>query len=214
MRYVYLLPFPLLVAIVTLMVIATPFRANAEKVLQMVPAKVFLSSGDTLCTVGALHIGIPRGDKPLQVMEGAYTRSQRIAEHIDPPTVDSISLWARTAPERKHTLRFVNGYGWCWQLDKGKAITVLAFCKKGYRIGGNGGMGVRDKHSMLIMKNGAVIAKFDKTDKNSDDKFRKKLITMVADDPVLTDMIATSRGRRDKLLRLLSLYTPATSSSY
>ncbi len=203
MRYVYLLPFPLLVAIVTLTVIATPFRANAEKVLQMVPAKVFLSSDDTLCTAGALHIGIPRGDKPLQVMEGAYTRSQRIAEHIDPATVDSISLWARTAPERKHTL----------QLDKGKAITVLAFCKKGYRIGGNGGMGVRDKHSMLIMKNGTVIAKFDKTDKNSDDKFRKKLITMVADDAVLTDMIATSRGRRDKLLRLLSLYTPATCSS-
>ncbi len=74
-------------------------------------------------------------------------------------------------------------------------------------------MGVRDKHSMLIMKNGTVIAKFDKTDKNSDDKFRKKLITMVADDAVLTDMIATSRGRRDKLLRLLSLYTPATCSS-
>lgn len=124
-----------------------------------------------------------------------------------PETVDSLVVWSSTSSERPHTISYIVNYGWSWQLENGRFIRIYCFSPKGYYISGNGGMWVRGKSIVIVEKNG-IVSTFNNPTKQADAKFRRQLASLVADDPVLVAMINESRGRRDKILRMLSLYSP------
>lgn len=168
---------------------------------------VYLSAGDSIMADGDTRIGAPEKKKKLEVIDRAYTRASKVGSKIDPVDVDSMKLWVPTAPERPHRFRFVSDYGWCWVLEHTPYLTVYCYSSDGYHFAGNGGLWVRGKGTLVVFKDG-VTYNFGRPDKKADGKFRRQLESLVADDPELTDYIRNAKGRRDKILRSLSMYQP------
>ena len=206
MRMCEKLPVRCLLAAVMLLA-AGALQLRAEKIRAMMEGTVYLSGGDTMEMRDSSRIAIPMKKKPLMIMEHAYTARQKVADRVEPTRVDSVVLWNSLAPQRRHTLCYLPDYGWCWILERGPRIRVYAFAPKGYYIGGNGGMWYMGKGCILVEKDG-TITRFDKTNKASDRKFRERIAAMVADDPALVERLLSSNRRRDKALRMMSLYDP------
>lgn len=149
----------------------------------------------------------PRKEKKLEIIDRAYTRQSNVGNRIVATDVDSLTLWVATAPDRPHRFRFVRDYGWCWLLEHTPYLTVYCFSSGGYHFAGNGGLWLRGKGTLLVVKDG-VIYNFGRPDKKADEKFRRQMDSLVADDAELTDYIRKAKGRRDKILRRLSMYKP------
>lgn len=180
---------------------------HAEKILAMMDGIVYLAGGDSMAMRDSSRIAIPMKKKPLVILEHAYTARQKVVERVEPERVDSVVLWNTLAPARRHAMCYLPDYGWCWILERGPRISVYAFAPKGYHIAGNGGMWYIGKGCILVEK-GGIITRFDKTAKSADRKFRERLAAMVADDAALAERLLTTLQRRDKALRMLSLYNP------
>lgn len=174
----------------------------------MVCGRVYLSDGRIITADGNDRVTLPSKKRDIKVVEDAYTHNARVTGTFKGSEIDSLHLWARTKPERVRTERYLDGYGWCWQLDTTPYVTIYAFSPKGYSLAGNGGMASVGKPKILVVI-GGKITEFTNTHKMADDKLRHSLALMVADDPALADAILASRHRRDKTIRMLSLYNPA-----
>lgn len=174
---------------------------------QSVCGCVYLHSGDTIAASGETRITPPAKRKKLEVIGNAYTRASKVASRIDPTTVDSVAIWSTTSPERHHTLIYIKEYGWCWQLEHTPHIALYCYSPKGYFLSGNGGMWIRGKGDMLVVKDGNI-HNFGKTYKKINASKRRKLKELVADDPALAAYFRTAAGRYDKVLRALGYYNP------
>lgn len=174
---------------------------------QLVEGNVYLSSGEVLEARDSIRISLPVKKKKLRIFENAYTARQKKKEDIIPATVDSIVVWSSTSVERHHTLCYIAKYGWAWQLDKGSHINVYCFSPKGYSVAGNGGMWYKVK-GIIIVEKGDKLLVFKNPGKRANGKFIKHVISLVADDPVLVARLNKTYGARDKILRMLSLYSP------
>lgn len=180
---------------------------SAKKLPTALCGRVYLSSGDSIVAEGSTRVGPPVGKKKLEIIDDAYTKGSKIGSKLLPEEVDSAVLWVATAPERPHTFRFVEGYGWCWQLEDSPRITVYCFSPKGYFIAGNGGMWVRGHGVILVVKDGRAY-NFGRADKRIDARQLSNAVELVADDQALVERLKASKGRRDKVLRQLVLYNP------
>lgn len=174
---------------------------------QLVNGNVYLSSGKVLEARDSIRISLPVKKKKLKIFENAYTAHQKKMEEIVPLTVDSLVVWSSTAVDRHHTLSYISKYGWAWQLEKGRHIRVYCFSPKGYNVSGNGGMWYRVKGVIIVEKNGELFV-FKNPAKRANEKFIKQVTSLVADDPVLVEMLNDAYGDRGKILRMLSLYSP------
>lgn len=174
---------------------------------QLVQGSVSLACGEAILTDGSVRIETPKGRKPLRVFENAYSSRQRVLHKIEGSKVDSVTIWSVTSPGRAHVLKFIQGYGWCVSLEKGKLIEVLCFSPKGYYIGGNGGISFRKK-PQIIIKKGDERFEFGDLSKMADKRFRDRVSEIVADDPDLSCSIMDAESRRDRILRSLSNYSP------
>ena len=188
-------------------VLLSAVTLNAAKIPTPVYGVVYLASGDSIVADGVTRVGMPVKHKPLAIVDSAYTASVRIARRLVPDSVDSVRVWVPTAPEHTHTLCYFPEYGWCWLLNRGPRISVYFYSPKGYRIAGNGGMWARDKSVMLVVKDGRIF-RFKNTHRYVNARFLRDLSAMVADDSALAAEVLSLRGRRDKVLRILSRYNP------
>lgn len=186
--------------------ILVSFSATPQK--NILNGIIYFSADSAISATDTLGVEMPHKHKPVRLISGPYTGHQKIKEKIAPQLIDSLVLWSRTAPSLPHTLEYINKYGWCWLLDHGNHISVYSYSPKGYHIGGNGGMW-NIKKSTIIVKKGDTFYLFPNPAKLANDKFRRQLANLVADDPVLVKMIMQSSYRRDKTLRMLSLYSPS-----
>lgn len=193
--------------ILMILVIHMPLSLNAVKIRAIMDCKIYLQSGSVRLSNDSVMVAIPESKQPLYLMSYPYTARQAIKESIEADQIDSVVMWNKTSPLRTHTLTFMSQYGWCWMLERGESIKVYCFAPKGYHINGIGGMYAIGKSSIIVVKDGKSY-KFDKTGKMTNDKFRRVLAEIVADDPVLVQLILRSSYRRDKTLRMLSLYSP------
>lgn len=180
---------------------------SAKKLPVALCGRVYLSSGDVIEASGQTRIGSPEKKKKLEIIDDAYTAKGRIGSRLAPEEVDSAVIWAPTAPGRPHTFDFIEGYGWCWRLEHSPHIAVYCFSPKGYHFAGNGGLWVRGKGVMLVVKDGKTYD-FGRTDKKMDSGVRRRAAELVADDSALAERMLESSGRRDKVLRKLVLYNP------
>lgn len=174
----------------------------------MVCGRVYLGDGRIITADGDDRVTLPSKRRDIKVVEAAYSNKARVSATFKGDEVDSLHLWVRTKPERVRTERYLDGYGWCWQLDATPYVAVYAFSPKGYSLAGNGGMASIGKPKILVDM-GGKITEFTNTHKMADNKLRRKLALMAADDPALAEAILASRHRRDKTIRMLSLYKPA-----
>jgi len=184
-----------------------PLAVSAEKVLALMPGIIYLSNGEVSEVCGSKRVAIPFKHRDLLVLDQAYTHNQKIGRRINPADVDSVVMWNVSSPDYRHTIRYLKDLGWCWQREKAPGLTLYAFCPKGYFIAGNGGMWCRGKNVAIVDKDG-TLHRFPKTDKKSNDSFRRQVAALVEDDPELAQKILSSRLRRDKTLRMLALYEP------
>ena len=197
-------PTPFFVTI--LFIFFSMFQSGAKVKGPFVCAEIYTESGMTEAA-DSVRIRIPKKHEAVIPISGAYTKNQKKEETITAGQTDSVVVWMPTSPEFRHTLIYYEPYGWCWQLEKNSHIALYAYCSNGYRLWGNGGMSPCGKYILVAVKNG-VVTEFKKTHKRADDKFRRRVAALVADDPVLSSMILESRTRRDKTLRMLGLYNP------
>ncbi len=181
------------------------FPATAQR--NLMDGKIFLSYDSVIITNDSLRIEIPVKHKPVRIVANPYTAKQKVRDKIEPEKIDSVTLWNPTAPERSHTFEYIPPYGWSWLLERGNHISVYAFSPKGYTISGNGGIWARNKLDVIVRK-GDKTYLFSKPGKYADNKFRKQVAEIVNDDPGLVRMIMQASSRRDKILRMLSLYSP------
>lgn len=181
---------------------------HAKKIPTALCGRVYLYSGAHLGTAGdEVRIGTPVKNKKLEIIDNAYTKKSKISARIEPELVDSVVMWAPTAPDRPHTFRHIKGYGWCWLLESNRHLTVYCFSPKGYFFAGNGGLWTRGKGVLLVVKDGKTYD-FGRPDKKVNDSIRRRLKTLVADDAELSTYFSKAIGRRDKILRNLSRYNP------
>lgn len=197
------MPYTFLSTLLFLVIASVSVNAGA----QLVNGDIYLSAGEIIHARDNVRIVIPVGKKPLRVVENAYSASQKDIQRILPEEVDSIVVWISTAPERPHLLRFLAGIGWCWRLENGRLISVYSFSKKGYGLGGNGGMWARRKSQIIIDKKGEIY-KFDKPGAYANSKFIRRAASIAEGDTGLVEMIQRAHTTRDKILRTLSLYNP------
>lgn len=197
-------PTPFFVTI--LFIFFSMFQSGAKVKGPFVCAEIYTESGVTEAA-DSVRIRIPKKHEAVIPVSGAYTKNQKKEETIGAGRTDSVVVWMPTSPEFRHTLIYYEPYGWCWQLEKNSHIALYACCSNGYRLWGNGGMSPCGKYILIAVKNG-IATEFKKTHKRADDKFRRRVAALVADDPVLSSMILESRTRRDKTLRMLGLYNP------
>lgn len=197
-------PTPFIVTV--LLLVFSIFPAEARIKGPFVSAEIYGESGVTVAA-DSVRIRIPKKHEAVVPVSGAYTKNQKKEEPIAAGRTDSVVVWVPTSPEFRHTLIYYEPYGWCWQLEKNSYIALYAYCGNGYRLWGNGGMSPCGKYILIAVKNG-IATEFKKTHKRADDKFRRRVAALVADDPVLGSMILESRTRRDKTLRMLGLYNP------
>ena len=195
----------LILHIISVCFLAIACHAAAPR--NLMDGKIYLSSDSDITSDDSIRIEIPVKHKPLRIVVNPYSAGQKVLRKLNPEEVDSLTLWNPTAPDRHHTFRYLSRYGWCWLLEQGDIISVYAFSPKGYTIAGNGGMWARKKLDVIVKK-GDVTYIFSKTDKRVDNKFKKKIAAIVADDAELVSRIMQSSSRRDKMLRMLSLYSP------
>lgn len=186
-------------------------HAYAKKIYNGVCGSVYLNSGDSIIADGNQLIKIPVKNKKLEIIENAYTHNNKIEKRLDPGTVDSVILWPKTTPERPHTFMYIKGRGWCWQAERSPYLSVYCYSPKGYSISGNGGLWMKGKSKMLVIKNGKEYD-FGEPQKKCDKKMRAMLENILADDPNFIGTIANAKGRRDKVLRSLVLYNPNKSA--
>lgn len=180
---------------------------SAKKIPIALCGRVYLASGDSIVSDKELHIGVPTGKKKLDIIDKAYTKKSNISRKLTPEEVDSAVLWVPTAPYRPHTFRFIDGYGWCFQLEYNPYIAVYCFASKGYHFAGNGGIWMRGKAVLLVVKDDMTY-NFGKPHKKVNTPFTHQLEGLVADDPKLLNYIKSAKGRRDKVLRSLGQYNP------
>lgn len=192
--------------VITLFILALALTCAAKVKGPFVCSRIH-SQAQAIVADDSLRIKIPKKHDAVVLVENAYTKRVRKGLSIAPADVDSIEVWMPTAPTVRHTIVYFPPYGWCWQLENTPGLCVYAFCKKGYRLWGNGGIQPCGKYILLVVKKGAV-TEFSKTWKKADNSFRRKVAALVADDPVLAAEILKSRTRRDKTIRMLRLYNP------
>lgn len=190
--------------ILVIVLFSTAFTA----VGQLYDANIYLKSGEVVSVRDSVRIAMPVKKKKLKVYRNAYTALQKLKDEHSPDAVDSLVIWSSTSPERTHQVCYLSGYGWSWLLENGRYIRVYCYSPKGYYIGGNGGMWSRGKKSILIVEKDGRFYTFDNPTKWANDKFRNRVAALVADDPALAKQIGESNFRRDKTLRMLSLYSP------
>lgn len=196
-------PFIATILFLTLAVFACSARIKGP----FVYSRIYTGSEEIIAT-DSVRIKIPKKHEDIVLVNDAYTKRAQKGRLIAADGIDSVVVWMPTAPDIRHTIVYFKPYGWCWLLEKNPWITVLAVCKNGYRMWGNGGMAPKGKYKLVVVKNG-ITTEFKNTARMADDKFRKKVAAIVADDPVLTGTILRSHMRRDKTLRTLRLYNPA-----
>lgn len=167
--------------------------------------RVYLCSGDTIAADGDTRIGVPSKSKKLEIIEHAYTKAAKVSRRIATEEVDSVVLWTTTAPERPRTFRFVKDYGWCWRLEWNSWLTVYCHSPKGYYFAGNGGLWLRGKGSILVLKDGRTY-NLGRYDKKLSAKARRQAMELVADDAALSAYLNSAHGRADKVLRSLGKY--------
>lgn len=198
MKVRYLIIIPLFVF--------TILFADAKIKGPFVYSEIYSKSG-VITNTDSIGIKLPKKHEPITLIENVYTKRAKKGRKIEAEEVDSLVAWMRSSPEFRHTFINLSPYGWCWQLERNPLISLYVYSKKGYRIWGNGGAQACGKYILVIVKDG-VRTEFKNTHKSANDKFRRELADMVSDDPVLSEMILQSRTRRDKTLRMLSLYNP------
>ena len=182
-------------------------EAHAKKIYSASCGRVYLSSGDSIIADGDLRESVPMKNKKLNIIENAYSNSNKVKMSIAPEDVDSVILWSATAAERTHKLIYVKGFGWCWELERSPYISVCVFSPKGYYCAGNGGMWVRGKGEMLVIKDNKIY-RFQKPGKMADKRLRERLAWLTADDSEYCEYIKTVKGRTDNVLRSLVKYKP------
>lgn len=170
--------------------------------------RVYLRSGDTIEAEGDTRIGPPLKSRKIEIIEHAYTKAGKVDRKIAPEEVDSVVVWPTTAPGRPRTFSFVKDYGWCWELERNPWLTVCCHSPKGYHFAGNGGLWLRGKGYILVIKDGRTY-NLGRPDKKISDKARRQAMELVADDTALSAYLSTARGRADKVLRSLGKYHPA-----
>lgn len=180
---------------------------HARKIHTSMYGRIYLSSGDSIIADGELRVGVPTKKKKLELIEKAYTKDSRVKSRLDPAEIDSVVIWVPTAPERTHSFRFVEGYGWCYEAERTPYVSVYCFAPKGYRLAGNGGIWMLGKSKMLVVK-GKETFEFGKPSAMLSNKMRKKLKAIVSDDPYYCDFVMAAKGRSDKILRSLKMYKP------
>ncbi|MDE6269374.1 MAG: hypothetical protein K2M12_00785 [Muribaculaceae bacterium] len=181
---------------------------HARKIYSAVCGRVYLSSGDSIIADGdALRLSVPAKNKKLTIIENAYSESNKVNQSLAPEDVDSVIMWSATAPERSHKLIYAKGFGWCWELERSPYISVCAFSPDGYYCAGNGGMWMRGKGEMLVIKD-SKIYRFQKPWKMAYKHLRERLAWLTADDPEYSEGTRTASGRTDQVLRSLVKYNP------
>lgn len=180
---------------------------TAGKIHTGVCGNVYLSSGEIINADGEQRIKLPKKNQKLEIISNAYTKENNILRKIEPETIDSVVVWAISAPDRTHTLRYVEKYGWCYQLEHSPYLTVYSYAPKGYRCAGNGGFWMFGKNEMLVFKDGKMYD-FGKPDKKVNKKLLTRLETLTSDDPAYLKFLKTAKGRCDKVLRSLVMYNP------
>lgn len=203
----HLQPSRLIVGLLLLSAALFPGGNLQAKKLQAICGRVFLQSGDTIEAVGETRLTPPAKHKKLEIINNAYTKRRKVASRLKPETVDSAVVWSATSPEHPHTLIYLKDYGWCQQLEHNDHITVCCFSPKGYFLSGNGGIWMRGKGVMLVVKDGEIY-NFGKTYNKINNSARRRLETLVADDPALSAYFHTAIGRCDKVVRALGRYNP------
>lgn len=180
---------------------------QAKKIYTSLCGRIYMRSGDSIIADGKLRLSVPLKNKKLEVISHAYTGNNEIQSRISPEDVDSVVLWTSTAPQRPHIFKYINKFGWCWQLDSSPYLSVYCYAPKGYYCAGNGGLWTYGKNKMFIVKGGEIYV-FGQHNKVVDKKMRAKLETIVADDVRCLEYVRTAKGRADKVLRGLVMYNP------
>ena len=181
--------------------------ASAGKIYRGYCAHIYMCSGELITADGKQRIRMPKKNEKLEIISEAYTNKNIILRKIDPETVDSVVVWSVTSPERTHTLRFVDKYGWCYQLERNPFLTVYSFATKGYSCAGNGGLWLLGKSSVLVDKAGKIY-NFGKPDKQVNKQIINRLESLASDDPAYLLFLKTAKGRCDKVVRSLVMYNP------
>lgn len=170
----------------------------------LVEGTVYFAGDSTLDIRGERRMAIPRGRKSVEIVDCAYTRQARVCRKIEAGALDSVTVWIPTAPERRHRVANLPDYGWCLHLGGDEQLSVLAYCKKGYRVAGNGGIWCRGKFVVLI-KTPDGIKCYDNPGKMANGKFREEVAAYAAHDSALRQLILDSRTTRLKTIRMLEL---------
>lgn len=181
---------------------------QAKKILTGVYGRVYLNSGDSIIADGDLRIKIPKKNEKLEIIRNAYSQNSEIESVIEPASIDSVVIWATTAPERPHTLQYVPDYGWSFVADHSPYVTIYCYATKGYKCAGNGGFWMSGKSKMLVLKDGKILD-FGQPDKRMDNKLLTRLEALTADDPEYLAYLRNAKGRCDKILRSLIQYKPS-----
>ena len=181
--------------------------AYAKKIYPTVCGCVYLHSGDSIMANDSVRVKIPKKRNRLELIDNAYTNNNKIQTKLNPEDIDSLVIWSATAPERKHTLRYIAEFGWSFEAEHTPYVEVYCFASKGYSCSGNGGFWMYGKCKIYIIKNGEIY-KFGEPHKWVDKKMRARLEALVADDARYAEYIKSAKGRRDKVLRSLVNYNP------
>lgn len=181
--------------------------SSAKKIYSAECGRVYLQSGDSIVADGDLRVRVPKKCKRLEIIDNAYTNNNFIKSRIEPEEVDSVVIWSASAPERPHTFRFIKNVGWCFETEITPYISVYCYSPKGYYCSGNGGLWMRGKSKMLVIKDDKIYD-FGQPQKRFDKKTIRRLAALVADDPQYLAHLKKLHGRRDKALRSLKMYCP------
>ena len=175
---------------------------HAMKIYNSNCGMVYLCSGDSIVADGDLNVVIPKKKEKLKIIEHPYSAENKILQQQEPSTIDSLVVWSRTAPGRRHTFVYINNTGWCHLAEQGSESSVLCYGSKGYSCSGNGGLWFRGKGEMLLLKDG-VVHRFGKPDKKVNAKMRRRLEVLFSDNTAVQEYIRSARGRCDKVLRAI-----------
>ena len=181
--------------------------SSAKKIYYAECGRVYLRSGDSIIADGDQRVRVPIKFKRLEIIDNAYTNSNYIKTRIEPEEVDSVVIWSASAPEHPHTFRFIKKIGWCFETERTPYISVYCYSPKGYFCTGNGGLWMRGKSKMLVIKDDKIYD-FGQPHKRCDKKTIRRLETLVDDDPQYLAHLKKFYGRRDKMLRSLRMYRP------
>ncbi|MDE6123157.1 MAG: hypothetical protein K2F76_07930 [Duncaniella dubosii] len=169
--------------------------------------RVYLKSGDSILAHDSLRIGKIVKKHKIEIISHAYTKNSKILARIPPEDIDSVVAWVSTAPRHTHVFRFIPTMGWSFVMESSPHVSVLCFASKGYLFAGNGGLWMRGKSELLVVK-GTELYKLGSPASKTNGRFRRQLCRIVSDDILLVNYIENAEGRRDKIIRHLKLYNP------